>query len=80
MMAAFLALLAGSAAASAQAPCGTTIVDEYQLAYLFNGNLGGGKLNFQGNPYDFKVRRVGIGGIGAMPLSRSGAQCTTSPT
>jgi len=53
-------------------PSGTVTIDEYELAYIFNGQLGGGKLNFQGNTYDFKLGGLGIGGIGASHLKASG--------
>ena len=57
---------------SAQEPAGTVMIDEYQLAYIFNGNVGGGKLYFQGNVYDFKIGGVGIGGIGASHIMATG--------
>lgn len=60
------------ALASAQDPSGTVVIDEYQLAYIFNGNVGGGKLYFQGNVYDFKIGGVGIGGIGASHIMAMG--------
>ncbi len=56
----------------AQEPSGTVMIDEYQLAYIFNGNVGGGKLYFQGNVYDFKIGGVGIGGIGASHILATG--------
>jgi hypothetical protein len=70
----FVALLAAMtwAPASAQDPSGTVMIDEYQLAYIFNGNMGGGKLYFQGNVYDFKIGGVGIGGIGASHILATG--------
>jgi hypothetical protein len=58
--------------ALAQEPSGTVEIDEYQLAYIFNGNIGGGKLYFQGNTYDFKIGGVGIGGIGASHITAQG--------
>ncbi len=60
------------ALASAQEPSGTVMIDEYQLAYIFNGNMGGGKLYFQGNVYEFKIGGVGIGGIGASHILATG--------
>lgn len=68
-----VALMAFSfTSAGAQEPSGTVIIDEYQLAYIFNGNVGGGKLYFQGNVYDFKIGGVGIGGIGASHITATG--------
>jgi hypothetical protein len=60
------------APANAQDPSGTVMIDEYQLAYIFNGNVGGGKLYYQGNVYDFKIGGVGIGGIGASHIMATG--------
>ena len=59
-------------AALAQEPSGTVTIDEYQLAYIFSGSVGGGKLYFQGNTYDFKVGGLGVGGIGASHLNAFG--------
>lgn len=51
---------------------GTVTINEYELAFIFNGQMGGGKLNFQGNTYDFKLGGLGIGGIGASHIQASG--------
>lgn len=53
-------------------PSGTVTINEYELAYIFNGQVGGGKLNFQGNTYDFKLGGLGVGGIGASHIAASG--------
>ncbi len=53
-------------------PVETVTINEYELAYIFNGQLGGGKLNFQGNTYDFKLGGLGIGGIGASHITATG--------
>jgi hypothetical protein len=60
------------ASASTQEPSGPLMVDEYQLAYIFNGNVGGGKLYFQGNVYDCKIGGVGSGGVGASHIMATG--------
>ena len=67
-----LALMAFSGISLAQQPSGTVTVDEYELAYIFNGSMGGGTLTFQGNTYNFKIGGLGIGGIGASHISASG--------
>jgi hypothetical protein len=67
-----LLLLAATNPAFAQEPSGTVTIDEYELAYIFNGTMGGGKLYFQGNTYDFKIGGLGIGGIGAAHISAVG--------
>ena len=59
-------------AAEQPQPSGTVDINEYELAYILNGSMGGGKLYFQGNTYDFKLGGVGIGGIGASHLNASG--------
>jgi hypothetical protein len=69
---ALLLAAALSTTALAQEPSGTVTIDEYQLAYIFSGSVGGGKLTFQGNTYDFKVGGLGIGGIGASHISAYG--------
>lgn len=61
-----------SLAEEVKKPSGTVIINEYELAYIFNGQVGGGKLNFQGNTYDFKLGGLGIGGIGASHLTAKG--------
>ena len=66
-----LALVPNAFAADPQ-PSGTVEIDEYELAYIFNGRAGGGQLHFQGNTYDFKLEGAGIGGIGASHISASG--------
>jgi len=53
-------------------PSGTVTISEYELAYIFNGQMGGGKLNFKGNIYDFKLGGLGVGGIGVSHLTASG--------
>jgi hypothetical protein len=64
--------MALTGAAFAQEPAGTVTIDEYELAYIFNGTMGGGTLSFQGNTYNFKIGGLGIGGIGASHISASG--------
>ena len=66
------ALFALAGTSLAQIPSGTVTIDEYELAYIFNGTMGGGTLNFQGNSYNFKIGGLGIGGIGASHISDSG--------
>lgn len=56
----------------AQDPSGTVTIDEYELAYIFSGSLGGGKLFFKGNTYNFQIGGLGIGGIGASHLTARG--------
>lgn len=66
------ALFALSGTCSAQNPSGTVTIDEYELAYIFSGSMGGGQLFFQGNTYNFRIGGLGVGGIGASHLTASG--------
>jgi len=70
----FLAVICGATLFAQDAPTvsGTVTIDEYELAYIFNGQAGGGKLNFQGNTYKFKLGGVGVGGIGASHITAFG--------
>lgn len=69
----FTVLLCSSAfAQESPPPSGFVTIDEYELAYIFNGQMGGGKLDFQGNTYKFKLGGVGVGGIGASHITASG--------
>jgi hypothetical protein len=61
-----------NAFAAAPEPSGTVEIDEYELAYIFNGSAGGGSLHFQGETYDFKLEGAGVGGIGASHISATG--------
>jgi hypothetical protein len=73
MMSVFcLALIASANLSLAEEPSGLVSISEYELAYIFNGTVGGGKLEFKGNTYDFKLGGLGIGGIGASHISASG--------
>jgi hypothetical protein len=72
-MAVCVALLALAGTSFAEAPSGEVTIDEYQLAFIFNGSMGGGKLYFEGNTYDFQIEGLGIGGIGASHITASGA-------
>ena len=65
-------MMAWAGTALAQEPSGTVTIDEYELAYIFNGTMGGGTLSFKGNTYNFKIGGLGIGGIGASHISASG--------
>jgi hypothetical protein len=58
--------------AAEQQPSGTVEISEYELAYIFNGSAGGGKLHHQDNTYDFKLKGLGVGGIGAAHISAFG--------
>jgi len=51
---------------------GTIAIDETQVGFLVGGSLGGGKLNFNGKTYDFKIGGLSLGDIGASKVKASG--------
>lgn len=51
---------------------GTITVEQYQVAFIGSGNLGGGKLDFNGRTYSFTIGGLGIGGIGVSRIKASG--------
>ncbi len=51
---------------------GTVAIDQFQIAFIGSANLGGGKLYFNGNEYDFSISGLGIGGIGASKIEATG--------
>ena len=40
---------------------GTVEIEQTQIAFIGSGNLGGGKLYFEGKTYNFTVGGLGIG-------------------
>lgn len=51
---------------------GTLTVEQYQVAFIGSGNLGGGKLTFNGKTYSFSIGGLGIGGFGVSRIKASG--------
>lgn len=51
---------------------GTVTVSQTQIAFIGSGNLGGGKLTYQGKTYDFTIGGLGIGGFGYSTIEASG--------
>ena len=51
---------------------GTVTIEQYQVAFIGSGNLGGGKLNYKGQSYGFKVGGLGIGGFGVSKITAAG--------
>lgn len=75
--AAAILLAAGLHAPAAAQPgeltqSGTLSVSQTQIAFIGSGNLGGGKLNYQGKTYDFTIGGLGIGGFGYSTIEASG--------
>ena len=69
---ALLVLCGTTLAEEEKKPAGTVDIDEVQVAFLLSGNMGGGKLYFQGKEYPFKIGGLGVGGIGISRLKATG--------
>jgi hypothetical protein len=51
---------------------GTLTVEQYQVAWILSGNLGGGKLDYNGKTYDFTIGGLGVGGFGVSKIDATG--------
>ena len=51
---------------------GTLTVEQYQVAWILSGNLGGGKLDYKGKIYDFTIGGLGVGGFGVSKIEATG--------
>jgi hypothetical protein len=51
---------------------GTVRIEQFQIAFIGSGNLGGGTLSYGGQAYDFTVGGLGIGGIGVSKIEATG--------
>jgi hypothetical protein len=77
-MLACLAWLGGSLAASETAGAedlkksGTIRIQQVQIAFIGSGNVGGGRLDFGGKSYRFKIGGLGVGGIGVSRMTATG--------
>jgi hypothetical protein len=70
-----IVILGGGYALPAEAddkPTGTIDIEQWQVAFIGSGNLGGGKLHFQGKTYSFTVGGLGIGGFGVSKMEAYG--------
>lgn len=75
-----LAFLAASsehvAAQDAQKPAltksATVEIEQYQVALLYSGNLGGGRVIINNKSYEFTVGGLGVGGIGLSKIEATG--------
>jgi hypothetical protein len=63
---------AGAASAEDLKKSGTVTIEQVQIAFIGSGNLGGGKLKFNGRAYDFTIGGLGIGGIGFSKIHATG--------
>jgi len=68
-----LMAVAGLASADEQlTKSGTVDIEQVQIAWIGSGNLGGGKLQYKGQTYNFTVGGLGIGGFGISKLTATG--------
>jgi hypothetical protein len=51
---------------------GTLDIEQYQVAWIGSGNMGGGKLQFGGKTYKFSIGGLGIGGFGVSKVTATG--------
>ena len=51
---------------------GKVSVSQTQIAFIGSGNLGGGKLTYEGKTYSFTIGGLGIGGFGISTIEASG--------
>jgi len=51
---------------------GTVYIEQYQVAFIGSGNLGGGTLTYQGKTYKFTIGGLGVGGFGVSKITAQG--------
>ena len=59
--------------ARAQSPSGSVEITQVQVAFLVSGNLGSGRLHFQGRTYPFSIGGLGAGGYGVSRIEADGS-------
>ena len=52
---------------------GEVTVSQVQIAFIGSGNVGGGKLTFQGQTYEFEIGGLGVGGFGISTMEAVGS-------
>jgi len=68
-----LSVLPGGRLLAAESkPSATVEIQQTQIAFIGSGNLGGGKLFFNGKTYKFTIGGLGIGGIGITTMTATG--------
>lgn len=72
-IAATLAAASVAIAADGKKPDGTVTIDETQVALLVGGSMGGGKLEYQGKTYAFKIGGITAGAnVGVSKMQATG--------
>ncbi len=72
MVISIVLLIASIASAQEKIPSGTIEIDETQLGFIIGGDIGKGKLNYQGVDYSFKTGGIKVGGMGIAKISAVG--------
>jgi hypothetical protein len=69
-----MALQFGSAFAQSNklVQSGTLTINQVQVAWIFSGNVGGGKLRYGGRTYPFSIGGLGVGGFGVSKIEGFG--------
>jgi len=69
-----MALQDGSAFAQSSqlTQSGTLTIHQVQVAWIFSGNVGGGKLRYGGKIYPFSIGGLGVGGFGISSIEATG--------
>ena len=60
------------ALAEDETPSGTIVIDETQIMWIVGGDIGGGKLHYQGKEYKFKTDGLKLGGFGVNKVKLTG--------
>ncbi len=61
-----------SAQSSKLTQSGSVTINQVQVAFIFSGNVGGGKLHYQGKTYPFSIGGLGVGGFGISSIDATG--------
>lgn len=64
--------LAADASAADLKKSGTVTIEQYQVAFIGSGNLGGGTLSYKGKTYKFTIGGLGVGGFGVSKITANG--------
>ncbi len=51
---------------------GTLTIKQIQVAWIISGNVGGGRLRYNGRIYDFTIGGLGVGGFGTSRIEATG--------
>jgi hypothetical protein len=72
MLVGSLWLATGTAMATEGVQTGTIVIKEDQVMWIVGGEIGGGKLTYEGKTYDIKLDGLKLGGFGAHKMDLDG--------